>query len=81
MNCIYPTCDAQTQFQCKNFKCISIENRCTGVIDCNDGNSTDEVGCPPRTCNGTTLDVKCQNTNVCIMRRWLCDGICCFEIN
>jgi hypothetical protein len=49
--------------------------RCNGVIDCQDGNSTDEVGCPLKVCN-TSLshDVKCPNTNVCIMRRWLCDG-------
>ena len=66
--------NADTEFQCKNFKCIPIANRCNGVIDCQDGNSTDEVGCPPIICNTTRLSVKCPNTNICIRRRWLCDG-------
>lgn len=74
MNCVYPTCNAETEFQCRNFKCIPAQARCNGVIDCQDGNGTDEVGCPPISCNGTVYDVKCPNTNICIMRRWLCDG-------
>jgi low density lipoprotein-related protein 2 len=74
LNCVYPTCNAETEFQCRNFKCIPLEKRCNGVIDCQDGNSTDEVGCPERVCNSTIYDVKCPSTNVCIMRRWLCDG-------
>ena len=74
LNCVYPTCNAETEFQCRNFKCIAIANRCNGVIDCQDGNSTDEIGCPERVCNSTLYDTKCPNTNVCIMRRWLCDG-------
>lgn len=78
-NCVYPTCNAQTEFQCRNFKCIPIANRCNGVIDCQDGNSTDEVGCPPITCNSTVYNVKCPNTNICIMRRWLCDGCFIFK--
>jgi hypothetical protein len=35
----------------------------------------DEIGCPPISCNNTLYDVKCPNTNICIMRKWLCDGI------
>ena len=72
VGCIYPTCAAD-EFQCRNFRCIPMANRCNGYIDCRDGNSTDEIGCPPITCNGTR-DVKCPNTNICIPRRWLCDG-------
>jgi low density lipoprotein-related protein 2 len=74
VNCVYPQCDPNTEFQCRNFKCISKASRCNGVIDCNDGNSTDEIDCPPRNCTSPIYDVKCPNTNVCIMRRWLCDG-------
>ena len=72
VGCIYPSCAAD-EFQCRNFRCIPIANRCNGYIDCRDGNSTDEVGCPPIACNGTR-DIKCPNTNICIPRRWLCDG-------
>ena len=71
-NCIYPTCEVN-EFQCRDFKCIPMTSRCNGIIDCRDGNSTDEVGCPPVSCNDT-FNVKCPNTNVCIRRRWLCDG-------
>lgn len=73
-NCVYPTCNEQTEFQCRNFKCIPISNRCNGFIDCQDGNSTDEVGCPPINCTSPVYSVKCPNTNICLMRRWLCDG-------
>jgi low density lipoprotein-related protein 2 len=73
-NCVYPTCNPLTEFQCRNFKCIPIASRCNGFIDCQDGNSTDEIGCPPINCTSPTYNVKCPNTNICIMNRWLCDG-------
>ncbi len=73
--CVYPECARGTEFQCGNFRCIPMVKRCDGVVDCQDGNSTDEVGCPVRECDArSSLSVKCPNTNVCIMRRWLCDG-------
>ncbi len=73
--CVYPECARGTEFQCGNFRCIPMVKRCDGVVDCRDGNSTDEVGCPVRECDArSSLSVKCPNTNVCIMRRWLCDG-------
>jgi hypothetical protein len=70
---VYPTCNVSVEFQCRDFRCIPLEKRCNGFIDCRDGNSTDEVGCPPINCTGIR-DVKCPNTNICIMRRWLCDS-------
>jgi len=73
--CVYPQCDGISEFQCRNFRCIPLVKRCDGVVDCQDGNSTDEVGCPVRECDPlSSLNIKCPNTNVCIMRRWLCDG-------
>lgn len=42
-----------------------------GYDDCNDGNATDEVGCPSRVCNGTN-SMKCPNNNICIRRSYLC---------
>ena len=62
------------EFQCRNFKCIPLSARCNGIIDCDDGNSTDEIGCPPINCTSPVYSVKCPNTNICIMRNWLCDG-------
>ncbi len=42
-----------------------------GYDDCNDGNATDEIGCPSRVCNGTN-SMKCPNNNICIQRSYLC---------
>ena len=46
----------------------------SGYDDCNDGNATDEIGCPSRICNGTN-SMKCPNNNICIQRSYLCGRI------
>ncbi len=84
--CVYPQCP-EGQFTCSNFRCIDNFKRCNGMCivnfknrrfilkigydDCNDGNATDEVGCPSRVCNGTN-SMKCPNNNICIRRTYLC---------
>jgi low density lipoprotein-related protein 2 len=85
--CVYPQCpDGQFtcgNFRCiDNFKrCNGMyidkyekSNRVNfkiGYDDCNDGNATDEIGCPSRVCNGTN-SMKCPNNNICIQRSYLC---------
>ncbi len=57
--------------------CVSINLKSRRLIwkigydDCNDGNATDEIGCPSRVCNGTN-SMKCPNNNICIQRSYLC---------
>uniref|UniRef100_X1Z8P5 EGF-like domain-containing protein n=2 Tax=Capitella teleta TaxID=283909 RepID=X1Z8P5_CAPTE len=78
-NCPFPTCGPD-QFQCSNHYCIDQADRCNGIPNCGDGNRTsDEIGCrefppccSPMTCPPTLL--KCATTNICVARRFLCDG-------
>ena len=49
----------------------TVSPRSVGYNDCNDGNATDEIGCPSRVCNGTN-SMKCPNNNICIQRSYLC---------
>nr|XP_032826857.1 very low-density lipoprotein receptor-like isoform X1 [Petromyzon marinus] len=58
-----------TQFQCRNGRCVTLTWRCDGDLDCPD--NSDEENCPKHTCS--ERDFVCGNGD-CIPLRWLCDG-------
>ena len=70
------TCNPTTQFMCKNGACIPKNATCDGRNDCNDTAASDESRetCPtqPIVCRGA--QIKCPNTNLCIMPPDLCDN-------
>lgn len=56
-------------FRCDNGYCIPASWRCDGTRDCLD--DTDEIGCPPRSCeSGLFL---CPAEGTCIPSSWVCD--------
>uniref|UniRef100_A0A4W3HU78 Low-density lipoprotein receptor-related protein 2 n=1 Tax=Callorhinchus milii TaxID=7868 RepID=A0A4W3HU78_CALMI len=71
-DCLFPTCNPNTEFTCNNGRCINRSSVCNGVNNCHDNGTTDETNCPDRTCQSGY--VKCQTTNICIPRTYLCDG-------
>lgn len=52
-------------------KCIKMEQRCDGIVDCVD--AEDEAGCTPL-CDENKNRTICPTTSVCIAREWICDG-------
>ncbi|XP_041973520.1 low-density lipoprotein receptor-related protein 4 isoform X2 [Aricia agestis] len=59
-------------FSCQDAcKCIPIEKRCDGAVDCM--NAEDEAGCTP-SCDEHDNRTICHGTSVCIALEWLCDG-------
>ncbi|VVD03450.1 unnamed protein product, partial [Leptidea sinapis] len=59
-------------FSCQtSCKCIELEKRCDGVVDCID--AEDEAGCR-KACDEQDNRTLCHGTNVCIAFDWLCDG-------
>lgn len=44
------TCTSE-QFTCALGKCISKRWRCDGDSDCDEGDLSDEIGCPNKTCS------------------------------
>ncbi|CAG9563555.1 unnamed protein product [Danaus chrysippus] len=59
-------------FSCQtSCKCIPMEKRCDGKVDCVD--AEDEAGCTP-SCDEHDNRTICLNTRVCIAIEWICDG-------
>uniref|UniRef100_A0A8C2DL15 Low density lipoprotein receptor-related protein 2a n=1 Tax=Cyprinus carpio TaxID=7962 RepID=A0A8C2DL15_CYPCA len=84
--CAFHTCEP-TVFTCGNGRCVPYHYRCDHYNDC--GDNSDETGCLFRPCdpnteftcnNGRCIrtcqpeHTKCQTTNICIPRSYLCDG-------
>ncbi|XP_038622210.1 low-density lipoprotein receptor-related protein 8 [Tachyglossus aculeatus] len=61
-------CD-DSQFQCRNERCIPAVWKCDEDDDCSD--NSDEEDCPKKIC--TETDFTCRNGH-CIPSRWKCDG-------
>ncbi|XP_020287801.1 vitellogenin receptor [Pseudomyrmex gracilis] len=79
-DCTSPTkCAEKKMFFCANGHCISQLMRCNDMDDC--GDNTDEMFCTNQTYTRHTdnecyLDeYQCNNTNICISRVVLCDGV------
>ncbi|KAI2660889.1 Low-density lipoprotein receptor-related protein 2 [Labeo rohita] len=82
--CAFHTCEP-TVFTCGNGRCVPYHYRCDHYNDC--GDNSDETGCVFRPCDPNTEftcnnaertcqpgHTKCQTTNICIPRSYLCDG-------
>ncbi|XP_069976835.1 very low-density lipoprotein receptor isoform X4 [Penaeus vannamei] len=64
------TCTSE-QFTCALGKCISKRWRCDGDSDCDEGDLSDEIGCPNKTCS--VNEVTCPDGK-CISHNQICDG-------
>ncbi|XP_050453317.1 basement membrane-specific heparan sulfate proteoglycan core protein isoform X8 [Cataglyphis hispanica] len=51
-----PECDQTAELRCRSGECVSLESRCDGVLQCNDG--SDEDNCPTDSQNRTSDDVE-----------------------
>ncbi|CAL1682411.1 unnamed protein product [Lasius platythorax] len=49
-----PECDQTAELRCRSGECVSLESRCDGVLQCNDG--SDEDNCPTDSPNRTSDD-------------------------
>ncbi|XP_029158797.1 basement membrane-specific heparan sulfate proteoglycan core protein-like isoform X1 [Nylanderia fulva] len=46
-----PECDQTAELRCRSGECVSLESRCDGILQCNDG--SDEDNCPTDSSNRT----------------------------
>ncbi|XP_029158798.1 basement membrane-specific heparan sulfate proteoglycan core protein-like isoform X2 [Nylanderia fulva] len=49
-----PECDQTAELRCRSGECVSLESRCDGILQCNDG--SDEDNCPTDSSNRTNDD-------------------------
>lgn len=71
-------CTTDLHFKCNSGQCIDKKYRCDRDPDCPD--ASDEMNCPDFECvssqsdTNSTAFIKCENTTMCYMESWRCDG-------